>query len=219
MNSVSRRRTSADLDIKLIENNARVGADVAVELARIQKDSSSHASSSAYLGVDIPTNLAKGGSSKSSNTTDQALSSKPVPRVVVIGSAAMDLTSHSSLPLSPRSTTPGSICLTPGGVGRNVAEAAQNLLAKDEVMLVSALGAEDQLTDAVGRMLLSEMEVAGMRTDGLGTMEGERTAACTLVLEGNMDLVNGVADMGIIEKLSPDTVGDWCRLADDRSNL
>ena len=138
----------------------------------------------------------------------------------MFGSAAMDVTSHASVPLSLRSTTPGSITFTPGGVGRNVAEAAQNLLDEHAVMLVSAVGSDHTnevvgdgsgTADAVGQMLLNEMRRAGMRTDGLKTIQGERTAACSLVLEGHRDLVNGVADMGIVEKLDPELVSALVR--------
>lgn len=122
----------------------------------------------------------------------------------------MDLTSYSAGPLEPRTTTPGSVYLTPGGVGRNVAEAAHNLLEVGDVKLVSALGAEERdgspTPDAVGDMILREMEIANMRADGLFHVSGKRSAACTLVLEGNMDLVNGIADMGVVEAVDGERV-------------
>ena len=83
-------------------------------------------------------------------------------------------------------------------------------------MLVSALGTDAPgLPDAVGKMLLLEMAQAGMRTDGLIYLDGERSAACTLVLEGEGDLINGVADMSIVERMSEDIVSTaarycWC---------
>lgn len=88
-----------------------------------------------------------------------------------------------------------------------MAEAAQNLLPPSSVMLVSALGTDaPNVPDAVGKMLLLEMAQAGMRTDGLIHLDGERSAACSLVLEGDGDLVNGVADMSIVEQLTEDLV-------------
>jgi len=209
-------------DIKLIENNARVGASVAVELARIRRESKdSHASMSAYSSAAPASAPFTSGSPALIGSVSTATGTPlevplpgpttdlPPPRVIVFGSAAMDLTSHSSQPLSPRSTTPGSIYLTPGGVGRNIAEAAQNLLPPKSVMLVSALGTDaPNVPDAVGKMLLLEMVQTGMRTDGLIQLDGERSAACSLVLEGEGDLVNGVADMSIVERLTEDLVSE-----------
>ena len=60
--------------------------------------------------------------------------------------------------------------------------------------------------DGFGKVLMLEMQSAGLRTDGLEVKVGERTAGCTLSLNLGGDLGDGVADMSIIETLSPDTV-------------
>jgi pseudouridine-5'-phosphate glycosidase/pseudouridine kinase len=125
--------------------------------------------------------------------------------VQVFGSAAIDITTRPSIPLQPRTTTPGSILLTPGGVGRNIAEATQNLLPPGSVQLVSMIGTSTEGVDGFGKVLKLEMESSGMRVDGLVEMEG-RTAGCTLSLGMEGDLNDGVADMGIIEGLTPDLV-------------
>lgn len=186
-----------------------------MEMARLRQEARKHASSSSFYPPARPASakpeaiaaLAGSAPAVQHSARDATTATLPPPRVIVFGSAAMDLTSHSAHPLSPRSTTPGSIYLTPGGVGRNIAEAAQNLLPPNAVMLVSPLGTDaPDVPDAVGKMLLLEMKEAGMRTDGLVLLTGERSAACSLVLEGDKDLVNGVADMGIVERLTADVV-------------
>lgn len=176
------------------------------------RQSSAHASSSNYYpGSD----LGSGGSALSHSTSSSSrdpesaeLDSKP-PTVQVFGSAAIDITTRPSIPLQPRTTAPGSILLTPGGVGRNIAEAAQNLLSPGSVQLVSAVGNQGEGVDGFGKVLKLEMEGNGMRTDGLIEMEG-RTAGCTLSLGMEGDLNDGVADMGIIEGLTPDLVPHTC---------
>jgi pseudouridine-5'-phosphate glycosidase/pseudouridine kinase len=125
--------------------------------------------------------------------------------VQVFGSAAIDITTRPSIPLQPRTTTPGSILLTPGGVGRNIAEATQNLLPPGSVQLVSTIGTSTEGIDGFGKVLKLEMESSGMRVDGLVEMSG-RTAGCTLSLGMEGDLNDGVADMGIIEGLTPNLV-------------
>jgi pseudouridine-5'-phosphate glycosidase/pseudouridine kinase len=181
------RRGRADADVKLIENNARVGAAVALELAQLKR---AHASQSVYRGVTIP---------------EPESPSLPPPRVVVIGSAALDITSRSRQ-VVPRTTTPGEIELTPGGVGRNIAEAAARALPAGAVQLVSPVGAVDGAPDAAGTLIRAEMAAVGMRTDGLIMKAGERSSACTLILGADGDLEAGVADMGIVERLGPDDV-------------
>jgi pseudouridine-5'-phosphate glycosidase/pseudouridine kinase len=195
------------VDIKLIENNARVGAEVALAMAKLRQSSieNGHASSSVYFGGSSESS----STAKPSNRKVSKLSkfSPPIPPLVqVFGSAAIDITTRPSIPLQPGTTTPGSILLTPGGVGRNIAEAAQNLLPAGAVQLVSTVGTEESGVDGFGKVLMMEMESSGMRLDGLVESVGGRTAGCTLSLGMEGDLNDGVADMGIIEGLTPDIV-------------
>jgi pseudouridine-5'-phosphate glycosidase/pseudouridine kinase len=71
------------------------------------------------------------------------------------------------------------------------------------VLLISPVGVDDVL----GKVLGLEMRNTGLREDGLFEVERGRTGSCTLVLEKDGDLVGGVADMGIVEALTPDMVG------------
>lgn len=221
----SARRTHADtlVDINLIEHNAKVGTEVAREMAKVSESGqATHASSSAYSSVPTAT-VAVPGQSSGPGTTDLAgrmrssisAISDPPPadvQVQVFGSAAIDITTRPITPLRPGSTTPGSITLTPGGVGRNIAEAAQNLLPAGTVQLISTVGVglgTEGVVDGFGTVLTSEMELAGLRVDGLERKVGERTAGCTLSLGVEGDLIDGVADMSIIETLRPETVSPF----------
>ncbi|KAK4689205.1 pseudouridylate synthase / pseudouridine kinase, partial [Tremellales sp. Uapishka_1] len=200
--------SALELNIKLIENNARVGGAVARRVESIfQEQKTRNASSSLYFSG---TNLSS-SSSSSSSLPSSAVSSPtahspstsglPSPRVLVFGSAALDITSTSTTALVPNTTTPGTIFLSPGGVARNIAEATQNLLAPHAVQLVAMIG-----QDSPGRLLKVEMEQTGLRTDGFVTVDqGARTAGCTLVLEGG-DLVGGVADMEIVHLMTEKTI-------------
>jgi pseudouridine-5'-phosphate glycosidase/pseudouridine kinase len=193
------------------------------------------------------------------------------PSVLVFGSAAIDITSQPSTELIPGTTTPGSIFVSPGGVGRNIAEAAQKSLSPGSVKLVTkiafapALGGISSLVsatsststsmpmstssstsarsnsdskssidnangsepDAFGKLLMMEMVSSGLRLDGLipeieakainsisdpGShgVASANTSGCSLTLSKSGDLVNGVADMGIVERLMPDTVSSFC---------
>lgn len=104
------------------------------------------------------------------------------------------------------STSPGTISVSLGGVGRNIAEAAHRVLTAQSqglssaTILVSPIG-----DDAFGRLLLDAAKRTGMRTDGL-MQTAHRSAVCNMVLDGVGSLVGGVADMDIIESLDGNTV-------------
>lgn len=137
----------------------------------------------------------------------------PRPTILVIGSAAIDVTAQAAPAISNQSilhtTAPGRVQLSPGGVARNIAEAATRLLPTGQVQLLSAIGGRDGETDAFGTLLCGEMEAAGMRTDGLIRVSGHgaSTAVCNLILGDQGGLIAGVADMDVIERLEPRMVG------------
>ncbi|WWD16726.1 hypothetical protein CI109_101157 [Kwoniella shandongensis] len=217
-----------ELNVKLIENNARVGAEVAIKVAELFQ--TQHASSSIYYSPAAPSSSSSPTSTVSSTVypSSSPSPSKPLPppSVLVFGSAAIDLTSTSPQTLVPGTTTPGTVFLSPGGVGRNIAEATQNLLSAGSVQLISAYGlASDRIPtssdvdrttieqhrgegepDAFGKLLKIELGSAGLRTDGLIGRQGGNTSVCSLTLEKDGDLVAGVADMGIVETLTADVI-------------
>jgi pseudouridine-5'-phosphate glycosidase/pseudouridine kinase len=147
---------------------------------------------------NIPTNLALSQEIPRSARRDS-------PKLMVIGSAAVDITAHSSSTAlsTAQSTSPGSITLSLGGVARNMAEAAHRILppslaVSGAVQLVTALG-----DDSFGRLLRDETKRMGMRVDGLMDADPDhRTAVCNLVLDSAGALVGGVADMDVVNMLN-----------------
>ncbi len=140
--------------------------------------------------------------------------SQPPAKLVVIGSAAVDITARADpVPGGARSksglhtTAPGIVSLTSGGVGRNVAEAAHRILSSQSkdlshsTVLLSPIG-----EDAFGQFLVSESEKIGMRTDGLMKISAARTAVCNMVLDSAGGLTGGVADMDVIRSLEASRV-------------
>jgi pseudouridine-5'-phosphate glycosidase/pseudouridine kinase len=140
---------------------------------------------------------------QSSKQSYQPGSSSPL---VIIGSAAMDITSRArkqssmETTLCLHSTTSGSVSLSPGGVGRNIAEATHRILSKKHAsqtpVLVSLVG-----EDIVGGVLREELSRMGMRTDGLILVPEKASAVCNMVMNTEGGLITGVADMDIIESL------------------
>jgi pseudouridylate synthase / pseudouridine kinase len=126
--------------------------------------------------------------------------------LVVVGSAAMDITSRArkqpdtETAHSLHSTTTGSVSLSPGGVGRNIAEATHRILSNrpgsQTPVLVSLVG-----EDTIGRILQDEFSRIGMRTDGLILDPEKASAVCNMVMDTEGGLITGVADMHITELL------------------
>lgn len=123
-------------------------------------------------------------------------------KLIVVGSAALDISARPIADeLTLHSTSPGSISMSFGGVGRNVAEACHRVLTSRSQELVSAtLLISPAGSDPLGRMLIEEIEKLGLRTDGM-FHRNESTAVCSMILDSKGSLIRGVADMSITEAL------------------
>jgi pseudouridine kinase len=114
--------------------------------------------------------------------------------VLVLGGANVDLKARSAAPLVPGTSNPGLATLSPGGVGRNVAENLARL--GTPTALVSVVG-----TDALGEDLLVSTAAAGVDVS-LVTRRGT-TGTYTAVLDDTGELRVAVADMAAVESLTP----------------
>ena len=128
---------------------------------------------------------------------------------MIVGSAAIDVTAKPGpeieAELANRSTAPGTVAMSLGGVARNIAEATHRVTShlspsSPRCVLVSPVG-----DDPFGRMLMDETAQFGMRVDGFIKTQGA-TAVCNMILDKDGGLVGGVADMGITAKLKADDV-------------
>lgn len=120
------------------------------------------------------------------------------PHVVVLGGAAMDVKARSRAPLVPGTSNPGVASMTPGGVGRNVAENLARLGTR--TYLVAALG-----PDEVGDRVVDATRRAGVRVDHIWRT-AERTGTYTAVLDEKGEMVLAVADMEATSDMTPEQV-------------
>lgn len=120
------------------------------------------------------------------------------PYVVVLGGANMDLKARSSAPIVAATSNPGTTRMSPGGVGRNIAE---NL---------ARLGTPTYLVAAVGADQLGEALVASTREAGVDVTHMHRldlpTGTYTAILDASGELNLAVADMAATDALGPDAV-------------
>lgn len=138
--------------------------------------------------------------------TPPPLAEAPLPpaSLLVVGSLAIDITMHPTSVSPLRTTAPGKVSLSLGGVAGNVSGAAHSLLGgKGEVLLVAPVG-----DDLLGNVARSGLKSRGMRSDGLVQLEkvGESTATCGILLDQTGELVGGVADMGIAAEMAGEKV-------------
>ena len=208
--------------IRKVRHNAKVGADIAVQLAAISN-------------LRPPSTPAPPGS-----RTDGAFSGKrrprlsPPPRVAVFGGAVADIVSKPppGNPLAPGTSTPGVTRQSFGGVGRNVAEGIARAFptrrggsaTSDEsptgsathgsgadgvsgvdVTLVSVVGADD-----AGKALVAGCEEAGVRAEATVKVGGGRdqagTASYVAMLDGEIEVVIISRFVGVVVTITFEVV-------------
>lgn len=117
--------------------------------------------------------------------------------VYVIGAVNMDLSGTPAGPLRPGDSNPGRIKLSPGGVGRNIAENLR-LLGRN-VSLITMLGSDTYADLIREHCRNADIDLQYSFTDPLG-----RTSTYLCVNEQNGDLHAAVSDMSICDELTPE---------------
>lgn len=116
--------------------------------------------------------------------------------VCVIGAVNMDLSGTPASALRTGDSNPGRITLSPGGVGRNIAENLRLLGRK--VSLITIMG-KDPYADAIREHCLNAgIDLQYSFTDPLG-----HTSAYLCINEQNGDLHAAVSDMAVCDGLTP----------------
>lgn len=115
-----------------------------------------------------------------------------------MGGANLDVKARSGRRAVAATSNPGHTSLSPGGVGRNIAENLARL--GTPVHLVAAVG-----TDPLGDLVLTSTAAAGVGVDHVRRTPGP-TGTYTAVLDSDGELVVAVADMAATDALGPDDV-------------
>jgi len=118
------------------------------------------------------------------------------PRVIVIGIASMDIRGRTRDTLVPATSNPGTVRLTAGGVGRNMAE---NLARLDvPTTLLTAVG-----DDPFGREAIAQTAAAGVDLSHVHHTAEYPTATYVAVVDTDGSLAVGLDDMGISAAITP----------------
>lgn len=166
---------------------------------------------------DLPTNSSSQTTQKSkpveydsgSAARKDAIPSVRKATVVVVGCAAVDITSQAEVLIKSdqKSTYPGKVSVSLGGVARNIAEATHRVMSGSTesdaaTLLVAPIGDDD-----FGKLIGAGIQSLGMRTDGLMSVLGRQSSVCNLLLDSHGELQCGVSDMDLPHAWKADQVG------------
>jgi pseudouridine kinase len=126
--------------------------------------------------------------------------------VVVVGGANVDVVARPSGRAEPATSNPGRVTVTPGGVGRNIAEVLARLGTR--TVLVSAVGGDHH-----GDLVVEASTEAGIDLTHLRQVDGT-TGAYVAMLDAGGELMAGVADMADADLAPEDVDPDLLRSAD-----
>jgi len=128
-----------------------------------------------------------------------------VPPVVVIGIAGLDIRGRTRETLVPATSNPGTVRLTAGGVGRNIAE---NLARLDvPTALLTAVG-----EDPFGEQVLAQTAAAGVDLSHVLRTAEYPTATYLAIVDTDGSLAVGLDDMGIAAAITPEYISAHRRL-------
>jgi len=110
--------------------------------------------------------------------------------LLIIGAASIDTKGRADQQIQAGTSTPGSIRVSVGGVGRNIAENLARL--GEPVVLLSAVG-----SDGSGRRILQQAAECGIDISHMLVDDEHHTAAYLAVLDSTGNAVMSIDDMGI----------------------
>jgi pseudouridine kinase len=118
--------------------------------------------------------------------------------VVVIGGANMDVKAKSAIVKKLGTSNPGTVTVTPGGVGRNIAHNLARLGAK--VALISVVG-----NDLHGVALVEATRNAGVDVSHVKT-DAPATGSYIVMLDSDGEMLTAVNDMRAVEHITPQLI-------------
>ncbi|MGX2718303.1 sugar kinase [Escherichia coli] len=115
---------------------------------------------------------------------------------VVLGAINMDIRGVADIHYPQKSSSPGSIYCSAGGVGRNI---AHNLaLLGRNVHLISAVG-----NDFYGETLLEQTRLAGVNVTNCIRLNGQNTSTYVSIADLQAETVMAINDTHILQQLTP----------------
>ena len=124
---------------------------------------------------------------------------KPAGQIIVIGGANMDFKCQAKAPMVLRTSNPGRMAATVGGVACNIARNLARLGVP--TALFTVIG-----QDEFGDRILREARAAGIDTS-MTLMSGKATGTYVALLDSDGDLTAAISAMDAMEELTPQRLG------------
>jgi pseudouridine kinase len=122
------------------------------------------------------------------------------PYAVIIGGANMDIAGRPDHDLVPRDSNPGTVRMSAGGAGRNIAH--NMALLGCNVKFISAFG-----DDLHARELQDSCRSVGIEVKDSVTIPGAATSTYLFIMDETGDMQLAIADMAIYDRLTPSCLG------------
>ncbi len=120
---------------------------------------------------------------------------KSSPYVIVIGGSNMDIAGFSANTIQSRDSNPGSIVLSQGGVGRNIAENLCRIGV--DTKLITAIG-----NDFYGKQIIEHCSKLGVDLSLSKILSGHPTSVYLSVINHQGDMEVAISDMKIIDEIN-----------------
>lgn len=133
-----------------------------------------------------------------------------IPYAVVIGGTNMDICGKSTGKIIEQDSNSGTVTLSPGGVGRNIAENLARLNIKCH--LFTAIGDDDY-----GTILNKQCREVGIDITAVLQVKNTATSTYLSILDDDGDLSVAINDMAIIDQLKPDHIKKHEKIVHDAS--
>ncbi|MGM0396988.1 MAG: carbohydrate kinase family protein [Bacillota bacterium] len=125
--------------------------------------------------------------------------SQKTKNIAVIGGINMDIVGFPHKNLVPGDSNPGKTMLSPGGVGRNIAE--NIALLGNSVEMYSVVG-----NDIYGKSLIDETNSSGVDMSYVKIIPGKSTGTYMAILDENMDMHIAISSMEIFSYLDQEYI-------------
>lgn len=122
--------------------------------------------------------------------------------ITVIGGINIDIEGYPFAKLRAHDSNPGKICLSHGGVGRNIVENTARL--GGSVAMLSVIG-----DDPMGKGAKEELVELGVDVSMVETIQGRNTSMYLSILDEEGDMELALSDMDIIENISREMLGKY----------
>jgi pseudouridine kinase len=129
-------------------------------------------------------------------------------KVAVYGGANLDIQAKSFSSFLAGDSNPGSLSISPGGVGRNIAENISRLGIGTE--LVSVFG-----TDALATTLTESLKAADIRYDRSIFLSGRHSSAYICLIDSDGALAGAVAAMELFDELTVEMMEESWKAGDE----